>query len=422
MLTFDPPDLGEGLNAALTRLHDYVNGALEVDWDPFNADVFDPAKYADDCITPESELGLGLPRDELRQIAVARILELAQDIVGGKLDDAHQRFDSSVTLLYRVEPVSEHAFKYAYFTSSEECSLHYVVETAVDGKPVRCSLRRGITAYAVEIVKQSAYDKYNPPVVGDLLVEVRGPGLSSGDRLSCLWAYLFELNASAGITLKPAGRFWSNDDLEYDLEDEDEVVEAARVARMRPLLTGPGLPGVLEAYAKAVTVEEPDLRVLALVRALEWVAVTVVRSKGNEEVRRRLLAPEALSPDPRFIADLFEFVEAHRTYKTDGEALRLTVETCCDAVALAPIAPPVVGKLAKITESSNAAEKREALAQLAKVLVATRNMIAHAKPNYRPTSDECPWDQLRPLAACVEVAVQQAIRWYSYSDTTLRML
>jgi hypothetical protein len=55
----------------------------------------------------------------------------------------------------------------------------------------------------------------------------------------------------------------------------------------------------------------------------------------------------------------------------DHEALKLTVERCCNADVLAPGAPECIRSLAAVTKGSNPAQRKIALADLAACFSAT---------------------------------------------------
>jgi hypothetical protein len=135
----------------------------------------------------------------------------------------------------------------------------------------------------------------------------------------------------------------------------------------------------------------------------------------------RLSAPGALAPDAQFIRDLEMAFEEFRVFRKDSEAMKLTVQTCCDAAQLAPMAPPFLAKLRTVTSQTKAEERRSALQTFGAAVAATRNEVAHAKANYAPTGEECPTDQLAQFVHCVKLAAQQCIRWFSAQHERVRV-
>jgi hypothetical protein len=156
-----------------------------------------------------------------------------------------------------------------------------------------------------------------------------------------------------------------------------------------------------------------EYKVIGFVKVIEFVSATVVRKAAHEKIRQRLMSPKALSPDAKFIDELMLLLEEHRENRPDHVALKLAVETCCDAVELANEAPPSLLKMKDITGTSEAGDRREALHELAERLSATRNQLAHAKPNYDLTGKEVPKSELEAFCALARKAAAQCLHWFS---------
>jgi hypothetical protein len=234
-------------------------------------------------------------------------------------------------------------------------------------------------------------------------------------------SYLFELDEQTGMAFSRSA--WSLPSIpSMDEHEEDQYLRGLESIRLRPLMSGAGLSSLLDLYEKAISLENgTEQQFVAFIKAMEYVSATVVNSERNEQIRKRLLSPTALSPDASFIRDLNQLFETLRTFRKDAEALRLTLETCCDAVELAKHAPPKLTQLKSIKEESSAADKRKALEALSTMFTATRNMFSHAKANYSLTGDECPEKELTELTKCARVAARQCTRWYAHSDVSLRV-
>jgi hypothetical protein len=193
--------------------------------------------------------------------------------------------------------------------------------------------------------------------------------------------------------------------------------------RLRPLIGGPGVESLLRLYEGAIgRVGDGEQHFVGFIKVIEYVSATVVNTERNAQIRRRLLSPKALTPDAGFIRDLSQLFESLRNFKKDAEALRLAIETCCDAVQLAQHAPPHLRQLASIVETSKEGDRKKALDALSATFSATRNMFSHAKANYTLTGDECPEGELAQLTKCARVAAQQCARWFAHSDLSLRII
>ena len=155
-----------------------------------------------------------------------------------------------------------------------------------------------------------------------------------------------------------------------------------------------------------------EYSLISFVKTLEFISATVVRRAAHDAIRARLSSSRALNPDAAFLDDLTRLVDNQRIFRKDSEALKLTIETCCDAKELAFHAPPKLKSLRSITEESDAKARKAALGELADCLSATRNELSHAKSNYQSTGAECPAAERTQLAECARLAVDQAIRWF----------
>jgi len=106
----------------------------------------------------------------------------------------------------------------------------------------------------------------------------------------------------------------------------------------------------------------------------------------------------------------------------DREAIKITVEHCCDVIELKKVSPVFLKKLSKISIKSKNAEKEAALQELATTIVDSRNFIAHAKSNYQPNGNECPNKEIYNLSECMRVVAQQVIRWFGRQHENTRVI
>jgi hypothetical protein len=270
-------------------------------------------------------------------------------------------------------------------------------------------LIRGVTAFGLLIVAEGAYDDYFPPILGEeVFLEISFEAPLSEDQIESIVAgYLFELSSTLELTLKRCPRPFL-----IQVFEEEETVPSSAPIRLRPLLLGKGLPEVLSLFNRASIARDPEHRLLHFAKVIEHVAQTVVRQQSTDLVRAKLLSARALDPDADYILELVTLVDDLRIYRKDREALKLALMTCCEPRELARIAPPFLAKLKSLHPRSSAKECEDALVEFAGAVYSTRGAVAHAKPNYTPTGEECPENQLTDFVSCVDLAAQQAIRWY----------
>jgi hypothetical protein len=211
------------------------------------------------------------------------------------------------------------------------------------------------------------------------------------------------------------------DELSWMDDKARDSLSALAAMRVRPLLVGHGLEDVLALFNEACGLElHPDHLLLGFVRVIEHVSVTVIRLHAYQQMRTRLLSERALDPDAAFIEDLQRLMEALERKRSDKEAIKETIRTCCDVVELARNAPPFLTALKGLSSSSSTQVREQAANTLAHALYATRNAVAHAKANYVPTGQECPEEELDQFAEIARLAAAQAIRWLGTVDPRYR--
>jgi hypothetical protein len=288
------------------------------------------------------------------------------------------------------------------------------------------SLSVGMTAKSLHfglcvVLKDYFYDKYFPPMSEEeFFLEVRHTAACDSEAaVAAAYAYLFELNTSLGLNVSEWPRMAEVDDQDYPEDQEIEQLRE-RATRLRPLLSGPGMHTLLREFNRGSVAPDAEAALFPFVKCIEYVSATVVRERQYEDLRRRLLTSEALNPTASFMDGLLALFEENRQFTKDFEALRLTVERCCDPLILAKHAPEFLTVLRVVSPSSKPAERRQALGELSSCLSATRNQLAHAKANYELTGKECPASELWSLVACAKLAAEQCICWYASQNPGLR--
>jgi len=422
MINFEPSSLKDPFIAAVRALHAFAEIILD-EWEYMHEPDFD---FDDDdvelTVTPETVFSFSVGADESVDATVSELLALADELPESKVVD-HLMYIGPTRAYVRVEPTNTAAYRLVNHL------MQYPSPTArrfeVTAGDCTFALVNGYTPFAIHMLEQGEYDRDAFPTYHDhdLFIEARyPPGTKDDAWRELLPAFLFEVNERTGMAFAPTPRpeyaeIWPE---EYDA---DQYLPQLDALRLRPLMTGPGMESLLRLYERATGREnDPEQHLVGYIKVMEYVAATVVNTERNLQVRRRLLSQRALAPDAGFIRDLVQLVEAQRLFKKDSEALRLTIETCCDPVDLAPYAPPHQKALAALRETSASADRKKALDALSGTLSATRNMFSHAKANYSLTGEECPETELPQLIECARVAAQQCVRWFALSDVSLRIV
>ncbi len=417
MLKFEPPELLTKICKAAQKfeetctLHCY-------EWYPFHEQGFDPADYHEDgdddeiinnntiieeCYFHSSSVNFNL--------SVSEFLEWADILESGLLIDRSEYRSSKYTIVC-IGPHSDLAYGYVYGDTSTRPDMSQKI--TIEGATYEVQIISHATPFSLLLEKEGGCEKdyCSSLSQSDLFVKVDHPPDTSPQLISgIIDSYLFELSASFLLDFTRT-RYSEVSEVWEDFEFTP-IVDNEGKARIRTLNYSDGLPELYRIYLKGVAASDMEHQIINLVKAIEYVSATVIRLTSHNAIRQRLLSSQALAPDAKFLDDLIMLVENQRIYKKDSEALRLTVNTCCDATQLAPHAPPVLKSLSFLSEASDAKTKKTALDDLSRCLSSTRNQLVHAKANYTLTGSECPSDQLPTLAGCVNRAATQTIRWFA---------
>lgn len=418
MIAFDPPAIEASLREALKRL----GTAFAIEWE---GNELDPSLDLDldeeAVLSSDTMVRLGFPScEESAELSLEELLALAREVTDPATTCNGLIYHSSVRTVIRMKSQDLRSQGFVEQISLLESDAGKSV-VLVGGEPATIALLSPSTHFGVAVVVMDHfYDKYFPPLGWDeVFVEVHHPqGATTEQANALIQAYVFELHVTLGLEFSESPR-----PVEFDIEyPEDEVIGdlVQRASSMRPLLTGPGLLAVLSEFNSANGLHVDSSSLLVYAKCIEYVSATVVREKQYEDLRKRLLTRDALSPNAEFMDGLLVLFEENRVFTRDVEALRLSIERCCDPLPMKPHAPQILRSLSKIEPSSSAEQRKQALVDLAAVLSASRNQLAHAKANYRASGKECPPEQLASLVSCARIAAEQCIRWYAARSDDLR--
>ncbi|TSA43752.1 hypothetical protein D4R49_02350 [bacterium] len=415
MPRFESPALEKRTTATLSALKEDVQLLID------GVAIAKALETLDGPLTEQSEVQIELPRvEESFTMSLGAALALVEEVTSNSTKFDGETYHSSTMTLLDVRAQDAITSALVETVDSQgKLALEQVVRVGEEDVIVGLTSMEPRIGLAV-VLGDFFYDKYNPPLQPyDVFVAVKHSEKVDGlSAIGVIYAYLFELNVTLGISLA-ASRRPGPDDLAYPEEDEVTVLQQ-RATRLRPLLVGPGLSELLQGFQRGVEAADPETAVLHYVKCIEYVSATVIREQQYEDLRKRLLSAESLNPTAQYMDGLLALFEESRQFTKDYEALRLTIERCCDSVLLANHAPGILTTVRTITPASKTTERRQAFSDLAGCLSATRNQVAHAKANYDRTGKECPVDQMSALMICAKVAAEQCIRWYASQNPELR--
>ena len=233
--------------------------------------------------------------------------------------------------------------------------------------------------------------------------------MSEKEEEEAIDTFLFELAASENFVFQKT-EFLGSDT--WDI-DEGETEAPPKFRPLEPFNEG------MRLFNAAVPVEDAELRLLSLFKVLEFFAPIVLALDSIESLRKKLDSPLALSPDANYLKSIIDLVRSLDERRNDNQMIRLLFETCLDFVELSTLLPRPHFKELKYGDKKSDIEAQSKAA--AEALVATRNQVAHAKSDYRPTGVELPLEELSDFNVFLEAAAVQTIRWYNRLPVHLKL-
>lgn len=264
MLTFDPPELEFRLKNALKDLAK----ALDMDLSDLQGDFFDPTQddydpndFEDRVITPNTKCQVGLPCvSEDYELNYEQFIEILLEARDARLiEDTEVWAPSRYLLRVTAEYAEAVSFVDPHFYY-EEAGLPNIFQHAerIEGGEFVCCLTRGFTLFGILITSKSDWDKYFPPITEDeCFIEIRFPlGTPESTVRNIAEAYMFELSTTQKVHLTKSPRPTFGEYRHYD-DDDNEV--APEPLRLRPLLVGKGMHGIIELFNKAKASGKADI-------------------------------------------------------------------------------------------------------------------------------------------------------------------
>lgn len=414
MLQFSSPEFEREFRSALSSLGETVEVRID------SEEVW-PEPCEDEpevIVSPETMLGVSPPRAEFEGAMLAGDLAaFAREVTSDTVSFDGLVYHSTVRSVVRVNAADLRTYMFIEGLKNNEPEM-MVVPLPQELGTGRVGLTLHSIHFGVSIVRHGFHwDKDQPALSeGDLFVTIAHNGEVTAEvALDIVHAYLFELNSAHDLVLGLLRQPTAEDATGDDHESPDEPDTLA--PRVRPLMYGSGMGPLLREFHRGVMADDSETAVVSFAKCIEYVSATVVRLKQYDDLRRRLEDRGALRPTAVYMDGLMALCEENRVFLKDKAALKLTVERCCDAASLAPLAPDCLVAM-KLRQKS--APVTLALSSLAACLTATRNQLAHSKANYQSTGEECPSDQLDQLGECARRAAEQCIRWYAAQNPDLR--
>ncbi|KQL21233.1 hypothetical protein [Cytobacillus solani] len=407
---FIPENIESEIRDLLTFCNNY-----KIEYDFEHGYVFDEDyDYADEdedediIINDEIEFNLYLPRSDYEEcnFTLGEVLEMAREAKNCiKVDE--YGFIGKKLALVRID-----SFRREVLTRITDENPHVTSLTEIiDDQEYEINIVEGITSYGLALAIEKKYNKYTPPVdYNDMFIEIRAESDLNHDIINSLvQAYMFEIRSTLKVEIHISPRPY------YDPweDDENEIDISSTPLKLRPLLRGKGISELIDLYNSTLPTQNAEILLLTYVKVIEYVSQSVIQKDLIASTLTKLSSRRALSPDATYILELNKIFDNHRNNKKDHQAIKLTIETCCDIHEIVPSAPQFLKVTNRLTLDSKEDVKQKAIEEVASAISQTRNMFAHAKTNYDFKGMECPAEQLHEFAECVDILAQQIIRWFA---------
>lgn len=406
-LIFDPPTLAE----TLTKIHDklidysYSSDDLESLLEAMNS----KDELSDDIIITNSyEFDFALDYTEGTDVlSVDKLIKLSFDLENIIVSNESECLTKDKYLLRAMLKYNESEFSNSFLYDRPDTS--YLLESVFNDIGISCSIKTGVTIFNLLIAKNLYFDKYSPPADQDeyfIQVEFSTP-IDIQTARAMAYAYLFELSSNLNLIFEPTPRAAGS----FDLDSE---VDSSAV-RLRPLLLGKGLFELESLFIRADFLDDNDFKALTYIKILEYVSQTTVRKETNERIISKLYDNNALKPNATYVLELQSIFTELQKYNHDRESISATIKTCCNYKELQCL----LTDFFKTKIKKN--REQEPIDTISKIIVSTRNNIAHAKVNYKKTGDECPKEEMHTLCMMLKKISYQAIRWFSLQGEDIRI-
>jgi len=337
---------------------------------------------------------------ENHSVTLERLLEVVSEAKNKKFIDGYKFIGDKVALI-PIDSYDDSTLKARYQAPD-------VITQYIKNKTYTIKIVDDITSYGMSLVIEDLYTEYIPAFnYEDLFIEIRcDDGIDETIIDDLVYAYLFELKSSFKLNIHTSHRTIP-EICELTEEDDSDIP-----TRSRPLLKGKGIKELLQLYNSTLSTDDAEILMLNYTKVIEYVSQTVIQQELIGEALKKLASPKALKPDALYILELGKVFEDYRNNKKEHQAIKLTVQTCCDIYEIVSIAPSFLKATRKLATINNQDNKQKAIEEVATAINNTRNMFAHAKTNYEKKGMECPKEQLYEFVMCVDILAQQVIRWF----------
>ena len=338
--------------------------------------------------------------DSCSKIKVSEFIELYSDISNYKLVDNSIVYGKNLALFF-VDGTDDYTI--AKLVKNPIDSWCHT-KIFIDSKEYKVEfLSKRQVIFDILLLKEQVFDKKLSPYTEDWFIKI-----SSVDRLdrkiaqNLAEALIFELATTHKIYLTHAKIIGG---LYLDSIETNNNIDG----KMFPLLTGKGIPELLNLYNKTIGIDNSDYAILSLVKIIEYVAPTVVKEDLHTLISQKLSSPQVFNPNSDYISELQKIFDDNKCkQQKDSELIKATILKIVDLTEIKNILPQYLNN----RNPSMTEKRQEILTDLSKAISDTRNYIAHAKANYNNKGLECPESEKKNFINVLMIIARQCIRWF----------
>lgn len=356
------------------------------------------------AVAEEDELTLVLHSGDAVTMSARALHALATSAIAGNVGEHGVFRNGGLTIARCIggNPAAQRFCQTVSLSGRQDACLRYV------GLDHRVWMQKGITELSLMYSRDQIANEFYPEFDSDWMF-VCVSATQHCDALPILQSYFFALEDALGwvFQLQPFPQQQPPPGSSFD----DRTALLTQELRLRPLLA-PEHSEIVATYMEACAIASPRFRTLALLQLIETIAARAFRDRAHRLLRGHLMQRAALCASPPFIANLMEITTSlHHAYRDHREVLRIGLETFCQPVTIAALAPPCLADLAALTVGAAPHQRDQVLARLSTVLAATGAELASPPTSHVRNGHECPHQQLSALAELTTAIARQAIHW-----------
>lgn len=420
MVQFKSSELESRLRTAIEYVYDTVEYKqyFFIDEFTYNHESHSFESETDLLITEDLKILLTLGKSDVEfELTVGELINLINEAKDAQIID-NCKVISKKRVLIKVEGSTFEDILFVEMLLDNDFYKIPSIESKIDGNKVKCSIINGATLFGLITYLNNNYTSLHPPVLyNDKFVEIYFiEGSLSNIQIDSIYnAFLFELSASLNINLQV--------DKRASINNSDDIFDRMEFpsSRIRPLIYGQGIDEVIKLFNDASRHSgNYNYSIIQYTKVIEYISQTVIKEDLTKKALQKLNSNQALRPDANYIQELEQlFVNNKTMYESDKNAIKATIEVCCNMDEIFEFAPEYLKKVKsykaqKKNPKANLDDlKKQAIDEICQAVSDTRNSLSHAKANYTAKGCECPESEKFNYLIMLKYITIQVIRWFN---------